>query len=376
MSIQELKQRCSGRWPDIVTHLASQSEMVDAINRGHLRHGLCPVHGGNNADAFRVFPDFDITGGAICNTCGSFPNGIELLMWLNDWQIAETAKAIDEYLLGTRVITPPRRQSKVIMPVKAIDHPGRPSLSSLEKIWSQSCALSSKNAVIAQQYFYNRGIASILDADLGSVRFHPELPCYHGKKLLGNYPAIVSMVTDADGQFAGLHRTYLDAKGFKAAVPLPKKTLVASHCTISGGAVRLFDSAPVIGIAEGIENALAVYCALKMPVWAATNTSLMGSLVIPKSVRKVIIWADYDKLQNIKKSRKRIRAGHVAANKLATRLHIEGREVIIEYPAMLGREGVDWNDVLVERGPAAFPVHALESRPLPSLHVLSRLMAL
>ncbi|KXS30453.1 MAG: P4 alpha zinc-binding domain protein, partial [Candidatus Gallionella acididurans] len=76
MKAKELKQLASGRWESIVASLAPQ--LAQAIER--LPHHVpCPVHGG--VDGFRLFRDFDETGGGVCNTCGIQHDGHTLIMW-------------------------------------------------------------------------------------------------------------------------------------------------------------------------------------------------------------------------------------------------------------------------------------------------------
>jgi phage/plasmid primase-like uncharacterized protein len=92
-NIKSLKENCKGIWPQIISSLAP--DLDDAIKyRPH--HVPCPIHGGK--DGLRAFNDFDGTGGMICNTCGSFPDGIATIMWINDWSFPTTIKQIQSYL--------------------------------------------------------------------------------------------------------------------------------------------------------------------------------------------------------------------------------------------------------------------------------------
>ncbi|KAF0279159.1 hypothetical protein BA897_00090 [Spiribacter roseus] len=97
--------------------------------------------------------------------------------------------------------------------------------------------------------------------------------------------------------------------------------------------MRLYEVRDALVLAEGIETSLAAGSRFQRPVWACLSTSMMEGVVLPKTVRDVIIAADHDE------------AGIRAAKTLATRLRAEGRSVRIEVPT---DPGSDWNDVIKE----------------------------
>ena len=53
MSFQELAVRTHGQWDELIPALSPDPHMEEAIKRGYRKHGPCPVHGGDNGDAFR-----------------------------------------------------------------------------------------------------------------------------------------------------------------------------------------------------------------------------------------------------------------------------------------------------------------------------------
>ncbi|MBW2135795.1 MAG: hypothetical protein JRG72_11325 [Deltaproteobacteria bacterium] len=65
-----IREQARGRWSRILLTLAP--ELETAVQKAP-RHVPCPVHGGK--DGFRLFGDWEETGGGICNTCGNFPSG-------------------------------------------------------------------------------------------------------------------------------------------------------------------------------------------------------------------------------------------------------------------------------------------------------------
>ncbi|CAI8817436.1 primase-helicase zinc-binding domain-containing protein [Methylocaldum szegediense] len=74
---RDVRNAARGAWVAILGDLAPELEA--ALARPG-RHVPCPVHGGR--DGFRLYPDAEKTGGGICNTCGAYPDGFSLLMWL------------------------------------------------------------------------------------------------------------------------------------------------------------------------------------------------------------------------------------------------------------------------------------------------------
>lgn len=203
-------------------------------------------------------------------------------------------------------------------------------IKSAWEIWDEA-----QNLKLAYAYLKSRGIDP-LHAD-GEIRGHPDLP--HPQ---GSFPALVARVTDGEGKFAGIWRIYLAKYGAgKAPVDTPKMGLGV----VRGGAVRIGGTENFIGIAEGIETALAVRQLLfeqtgnAIPVWAALSANGMQSVQIPESVHRVRIYPDND-LARLDKGRPSV--GLTAAKALAERLEHEGVNVsIIEPPP-----GEDWLDRL------------------------------
>src|SRR5210317_1541204 len=89
-AVSTLKNCCVGRWNEIIAILAPELQTA-IINRPD--HVPCPVHGGK--DGLRCFPDFDETGGMVCNTCGPFSDGIDVLRWIHKWSFPETVEQIE-----------------------------------------------------------------------------------------------------------------------------------------------------------------------------------------------------------------------------------------------------------------------------------------
>jgi phage/plasmid primase-like uncharacterized protein len=339
-----VSDEAKGLWADLLSELAP--ELAPAIEASG-NHVPCPVHGGT--DGFRVFKDFPATGGGICNTCGSFANGVRLLAWVRQVTPREAARMIHRWLDGDRAgpgtARPPRATFKEPDPSKA--------RASILRIWA---GCRDIQGTPAERYLANRGLP--LSAISRRLRFHPELPYFEkidGRwRLAGSFPAMVAVIQLPDDRGVCLHRTYLSAQGTKADVGTPKK--MTMRTTLSrGGAIRLFTPREVLAVAEGIETALAVRAATGLAVWSAVSATLMESLELPAVVREVRIFADKDENGR----------GLRAAERLAQRMRRAGVTARVHLPTgpvPQGSKGIDWLDVYTRNGASAFPSGSVEMR--------------
>lgn len=110
--ITALKAAARGAWSAI-------ADCVGGIGNDYLstQHGPCPKCGGR--DRWRVFPDFDSTGGAVCNQCGRLGDGIALVQWATGKTFLETVEAIGDFL----GMQPTGKKSKAAKPASRGDGP-------------------------------------------------------------------------------------------------------------------------------------------------------------------------------------------------------------------------------------------------------------
>jgi putative DNA primase/helicase len=102
---------------------------------------------------------------------------------------------------------------------------------------------------------------------------------------------------------------------------------------LGNGAVRLGAAQRLMGIAEGVETALAATMLTGIPVWASLGSARLHSVELPTLVEKVYIFGDNDD------------AGRKAAERAGEVHTALGREVRTHFP----REGArDFNDLIIE----------------------------
>lgn len=310
--------RANGRWKEILPAIGVSADHLTG------KHGPCPVCGGK--DRFR----FDDKGGAgtwFCsqshgtdssNARGSAGNGFALVMDIKRCEFAEAARLVEE-VIGAEYIA---RQTP-----KAEDDTAR-TQKLMRELWQTSQRLSANDPVD----LYLRGrVGSYRLA--GAIRFAPQ--CRHSQEH-GAYPAMIARITDRFGDGCGIHRTYLDTAGRKASVDPVRKVMGSMP---DGCAVRLMEHGKTLGIAEGIETALAAARLYNLPVWAALNAGRLGTWTPPEGVSEVVVFGDNDVNYT----------GQDAAYSLAKRLS----ETVTVQVALPPDPGMDWNDVLLARPRAA-----------------------
>jgi putative DNA primase/helicase len=260
-------ERAAGRWHSILVQFG--------VDRKHLggKHVACPLCGGR--DRFR-FDDKNGEGTWYCNHCGA-GDGFTLLTRLTGQTFQELAKEID-------------RMAGHIEPTKP--KPTTDPAIRLRKVASGLQIVAGDNPV--RRYLVNRGLHQIPAAFL---RLHPALDYWDvvdGKTTkLGTYPAMVCKMSSRDGSMASLHVTYLTPDGQKAP-HRPARKMLPPIQTLSGSAIRLTQVYPHIGIAEGVETAIAVMLLHNIPCWAAGTAGLLEAFEPPEGVERVSIFADSD----------------------------------------------------------------------------------
>jgi putative DNA primase/helicase len=151
--------------------------------------------------------------------------------------------------------------------------------------------------------------------------------------------AMVAAVTDALGQLAAVHQTFLNFSGNAKAGLGDDKYITGAP---SGAAVQLTEAGADLGVSEGIETALSAAELHGVPTWAALNTSGLIGFMVPSRVKRLTIFADRDRI-NPKTGK---RPGTYAAETLAARLIQQRIECRIKYPAL---DFADFNDELMAR---------------------------
>lgn len=176
----------------------------------------------------------------------------------------------------------------------------------------------------AEAYLAGRGLTPGED-----LRFSTLAPRRYDDE--GGVPGMVAAIRNVHGELTGAQVTHLDPQG--------RKIKRLTFGKIAGGAVRLAQIAQdgVLGVAEGVETALAFQALYGVPTWAALSATGIEQFDIPPGVSRLVIAADKDDNSR----------GLEAAQRLAHRAR-QVCAVAISMPPP-----GDWADELLRRGRAA-----------------------
>jgi putative DNA primase/helicase len=295
-----------GKWKGILMELGVPESFLSKRPRDH---GPCPICGG--VDRFR-YDDKDGAGTFFCNQHGA-GDGMMLAMQHTGLGFADCAARVDEIIRNVKPDSVPRKPE--------ITEEDRRRM--LKALWTEAKPLTEGDLVT--RYLGSRGLI----AETPELRFASAVRDGEG----GIRPAMIARVLTPDGgRVATLHRTFLRPDGLaKAEMQSPRK--LAPGSVPEGSAIRLGPVADALGVAEGIETALAASVLFELPVWATVSSAMMEKWTPPAGVSEVCIFADNDAAFG----------GQAAAYSLAHRLKRDF-DVTVRVPPMAG---TDWNDVLL-----------------------------
>lgn len=201
-------------------------------------------------------------------------------------------------------------------------------------IWNKAQPITSGDPV--GRYLASRHLAIPVG---DTLRYHAGLPYWDRGQCIGLFPVMLAKIQAPTGEAIGLHRTFLAPDGRKANVPTVKKLMPASG-RMAGAAIRLGDPiarpyGPSLGVAEGIETALAVQAHFGLPCWAAVSAGGMKAFEWPVDVKSLFVMSDNDESE----------VGQTAGKQLAQRA--AGRGLVARH-CMAPDVGADWCDVLAK----------------------------
>lgn len=288
-----------GKWRGILLSLGMDAKHLTG------KHAPCPLCGGN--DRFR-FDNKDGAGTYICNQCGA-GSGIDLVKAWKGWDFKTAAQEVDR-ILGNVPSDP--------APKPAMAEADRRRL--MNDLWRASKPLEKD---CPAGWYLSRRVPGWKNC--ADLRFAEAAPVPGG----GKSPALLALVRDAvTNEPATIHRTFLTLAGEKAAMDNPRAMMPGD--LPEAVSVRLSPAGDTLGIAEGIETALAAQVKFGVPCHAALTAGFLAKWQPPEGVRRVIVFGDADANYTGQA------AAYTLAHRLSRKLQVEVR--------IPGQFGTDWAD--------------------------------
>ena len=297
-----------GRWYEILTAVGIDAKFLTG------KQGPCPLCSGTDR---WTYSNRSNEGDYVCRRCGA-GKGLQLVIRFTGWDFKRAADEVDRIVGNLPAKAPEFYATKSANP------------ASLRWMWRESVRISDDDPV--HRYLKSRGLS--MAGVLHALHYAPELRYYRDNTM---HPAMIAVFSDASGKPATIHRTFLTPDGAKADLD-PCRMFMPGKVP-DGGAVRLFEAAEDMGIAEGIETALSARQMFGMPVWATTTEGLLQKWQPPAIAKRICIFGDND-LNYV---------GQAAAYVLAKRLMLEAQRDNVERDVMVmipDIAGFDWNDAI------------------------------
>ncbi len=292
--------------------------------------GLCPFHKETTAS----FYVNDAKGRYYCFGCEASGDALE---WLMQSESVDFKTALSLLRERAGQVEMPDDYAPAPIPAAVQREKSETETAWLMRAWAEASSISGS---LAASYLSARGIdpRRIPVKAFSYLRF--ETSSLH-KETGKRFAAMLGYIANGAGELIGLHRTYLECRtvhdGAVRACKAPVQPAKKMFGRFGGGAIPLCAPASRLLLAEGIETALSVHQATKLPVWAALSLGNLSAVELPVCVKEVVLCADSDS-----KDEQRFEA---ALSKAVVLHGLLGRKVLIAR----AKAGCDFNDMLMER---------------------------
>ena len=283
------------------------------------KEGPCPVCGGNTRFRWRAKQE-----SGFCNHCRLL-GGFKLLQHLLGVEFRGAADYIRAWHGGSAKEMPVNAQVRTVKKTEVDD---------TEKLWNKYDVMWCEGLPVTTGDPVHKYVQGRVDLQNipHVLRYQPRMPYWKNDNgafvKVGEYPAMLALVQGHDGDLVNVWRTYITEEGKKASFEDAKKA--AGRFLGTSQAVRLVEPRDELGIAEGIETALAVWKMYGIPCWSTLNADGMKKFELPQGyedVTKVRIFGDNDRKDSNGK-----RAGNDAAEFLKEKIRAQGKACTIILP--------------------------------------------
>ena len=188
----------------------------------------CPFHNDKTPSFSAMLDYFN------CFGCGASGSAIDFVMLYNKTSFSEAVRTLESY---TNIRLEPK------------------TIRLIDKIVQEATLKANEAPYLKNRLGY--------DLPLNDSISYSKSVYYKDNEYIANYPAMIAKITDNQGEFIGLHRTYLndDMSHKRDLGNRPSKKILGR---LDGGYVNLIDNAEnkTLIIGEGIETVLSLYILL------------------------------------------------------------------------------------------------------------------
>lgn len=243
----------------------------------NLLTGCCVFHA-EKSPSFYVYPDWHFH----CFGCGAHGDAIAFVMRTRNLDF----QAAVRWLLDMPEVAP--RHVRTSQGGRSGQERTEADNARVQAILRECGPITDRSA--AHLYLWSRGISTKQPGLLS----HPALYCHEiGRPL----PALVAPLTNSNSAVTSLQRIWclgsIDGTAQDARAPLQTRKKTAG--AMSDGAVRLASPGAILGLAEGVESAIAASMLFCTPTWAVCGAARLGRVWIPPIVKRLYVFGDNGK---------------------------------------------------------------------------------
>lgn len=371
-----------GGWSSVYAYYPALNDAIKKREKGSGSGVPCPVNN-TGKTVFRLYKDWNESGGGYHNDKGRIGDGIDMVAWLENTSKSNAMDIILELLNETRENVSQREVKAFVEHRQQVQQLSEEDLAKrlwiLQKVENE--AIHASQSEIAMNYLYSRGLGNI---DIPcNVGFHPKMKAYGRDNQEYWLPCLLFYIQNISGNSIAFHRIFLNETGSNKSTVMenPKMQMKgledAKNGSIQLGLPLLCIDAQgnhrvVLAVGEGPETCLAIQHVEGVPVWSGISSTLMEGMAIPQEVTDLLIFQDKDRLHENQERPE----GERAALALKAKVNNENPHCNVQIfcpPNAIvdTAKSQDWLDEWVDFGSASFPNY-LQANGLTVVDVLVR----